>query len=102
MGAQLMVVETWVLKALAPVFQSSLASRLAPEQHGTTLMCFEGIGELRAGLGIDNRLFGYAVLVDASGRVRWSTRGAPHNASLGAAFVCTRAVLRESDAQPTN
>ncbi|KNC50364.1 uncharacterized protein AMSG_06851 [Thecamonas trahens ATCC 50062] len=71
----LLFVETRVLKLFKSLFVSSLRQATPASQVDATLLSFDADETVRAALGVDNRLFGYALLVDAEGRIRWRGKG---------------------------
>jgi mitochondrial ATPase complex subunit ATP10 len=59
------------------------------------LYYFGGTDDIRAVLGMKNRLTGYAYLLDRAGAVRWRGSGAPDDAELNSMLQCSRQLLAE-------
>ena len=102
-AASLAVVEPGALGLLGPVRRavlSGLRRDTALGLHPRTLVTFEDPAPLRRALRLENRLVGYAFLVDAAGYVRWRGCGEATPDEVEALLACTMELCaQEPDAK---
>ncbi|KAF0716502.1 Aste57867_2811 [Aphanomyces stellatus] len=72
---QLNIIEEWYVKLMPGMIRNGLRSKVPELQYNLTCVYYGRCDEFRATLDLFNSFVGYVQLVDAKGRVRWTSAG---------------------------